>query len=78
MQQPSDFEQGQKIVVVAQFVIASSGKIEGIEIVQSGREDLDHEVLRVVSKMPHWKPGMQNGRAVAVYYKVPVTFVYQD
>jgi protein TonB len=78
LQQPSDFEPGQKIVVVVQFVISTTGEIEGIEILQSGREDLDHEVLRVVGKMPHWKPGMQNGRAVAVYYKVPVTFVYQD
>ena len=78
LQQPSDFEQGQKIIVVAQFVIAASGEIEDVEIVRSGREDLDHEVLRVIAKMPHWKPGMQNGRAVAVYYKVPVTFVYQD
>ena len=78
LQQPSDFEQGQKIVVVAQFVIATSGEIEGIEIIQSGRDDLDHEVLRVIGKMPHWKPGMQNGRAVSVYFKVPITFVYQD
>jgi len=25
--------------------------------------------------MPKWKPGMQNGRAVPVYFKLPVTFV---
>jgi protein TonB len=78
LQQPSDFEPGQKIVVVAQFVISTTGEIEGIEIIKSGRDDLDHEVVRVINKMPHWKPGMQNGRAVSVYFKVPITFVYQD
>jgi len=39
------------------------------------RNDLDKEVERVINKMPLWKPGKQNGSAVAVYFNLPVTFV---
>ncbi|MBT9392021.1 energy transducer TonB [Hymenobacter sp. NST-14] len=35
---------------------------------------LDKEVLRVINKMPAWKPGTQSGRAVDVSYTLPVTF----
>jgi hypothetical protein len=28
--------------------------------------------------MPDWKPGMQNHRKVAVYFKLPVIFVSND
>jgi len=68
-------EEGQKINVIARFVVEPDGSIEGLDIIQHGRDDLNKEVLRVLRKMPKWKPGMQNGRAVPVYFKVPVTFM---
>jgi protein TonB len=45
-----------------------------MNILQSGGA-LDSEVLRVVAKMPKWKPGIQNGRFVPVYFTLPVTFM---
>lgn len=75
LQQPNDFEEGQKVTVIASFVVDKDGSITGINITQHGRNDLDNEVVRVIKKMPRWKAGSQNGRSVAVYYKVPVTFV---
>lgn len=78
LRQPGDFEEGQKITVVASFVVGEDGFINAINIVQNGREDLDKEVVRVIKKMPRWKAGMQNGRSVSVYYKVPVTFVSNE
>lgn len=75
LQQPNDFEEGEKVTVIASFVVDKDGSITGINITQHGRNDLDNEVVRVIKKMPRWKPGYQNGRSVAVYYKVPVTFV---
>jgi protein TonB len=59
---------------MASFVVAKNGVIQNIKIVNSGRADLDKEVLRVINKMPLWKPGMQNGKAVSVYFNLPVTF----
>lgn len=75
LRQPNDFEEGEKLTVIASFVVNESGFITNVKITQKGRSDLDYEVVRVINKMPRWKPGSQNGRSVAVYYKVPVTFV---
>lgn len=75
LRQPDDLQAGEKIVVQAKFVVNADGDIIGVEISQNGRNDLDKEVLRVINKMPKWKAGIQNGRNVAVYYKLPVTFV---
>lgn len=75
LRQPDDFEDGQKMTITARFVVNVEGEIVDIDITQNGRKDLDAEVIRVIKKMPRWTPGMQNGRKVSVYYKVPVTFV---
>ncbi|HEX3024294.1 MAG TPA: energy transducer TonB, partial [Chitinophagaceae bacterium] len=56
-------------------VVDTDGNISDLKIVQTARPDLDAEVLRVIKKMPQWKPGMQNGRKVPVFCKLPVTFV---
>ncbi len=78
LKQPDDLQPGEKIVVMASFVVNKNGEIEQIKIIKSGRADLDKEVQRVVNKMPVWKPGMQNGNAVAVYFNLPVTFMSED
>ena len=75
---PADLEEGQKMMVMARFVVDTEGNIVNIDISQRGRRDLDAEVLRVIKKMPKWKPGIQNGRKVAVYFNLPVTFVSNE
>jgi hypothetical protein len=35
---------------------------------------LDAEAIRVVSSMPKWNPGLENGNPVRVKYTIPVTF----
>lgn len=74
IRQPDDLQQGEIIKVMASFVVAKNGEIQNVKIINSGRADLDKEVLRVINKMPLWKPGMQNGKAVSVYFNLPVTF----
>ena len=34
----------------------------------------DEEAVRAVKLLPRFSPGKQNGRAVPVYYNVPVAF----
>ncbi len=75
LHQPENIEEGNKIIVVARFIVDKIGNISDIVILQNGREDLDAEVTRVISKMPKWKPGFQNGIAVSVYFKMPITFI---
>ena len=48
------------------------------KIATIGRSDLDKEALRVINKMPLWKPGLQNGKPVSVYFNLPVTFKSAD
>ncbi|HYK45419.1 MAG TPA: energy transducer TonB [Parafilimonas sp.] len=78
IRQPDDLQPGEKIVVRASFIVARNGSIEQMKIINSGRADLDKEVLRVIGKMPSWKPGVQNGHEVSVYFNLPVTFVGAD
>lgn len=75
LRHPNDIEAGINILVRAKFVIDKEGNIINIEIIESGGKELDKEVERVVTKMPKWLPGKQNGSAVAVFFKLPVTFL---
>ena len=64
--------------VFVRFVVHKDGSISSPEILRSsGNELLDTEALRVVSSMPKWKPGMQGGKAVNVWFTLPVIFRLQ-
>ncbi len=60
--------------VIVDFVVGKDGKIRDIKVVKKLGFGCDEEALRVISSMPPWNPGKQNGRAVNVSYKVPVKF----
>ncbi len=60
--------------VIATFVVEEDGSITNTKVVRSIDPLLDAEALRVISSMPNWIPGKQDGKAVAVKYTVPVTF----
>ena len=60
--------------VVLRFTIDKSGIIRDIVVIESVREDLDNEAIRVIKKMPKWKPGEQNGISISVSYTYPIVF----
>ena len=60
--------------VIVQFVVEKDGSISGAHVVKSVNPQLDAEALRVVSAMPNWTPGTQNGQTVRVKYAVPISF----
>ncbi len=63
---------------VVRFVVNTDGSIQDVEVVKSsGDMYLDKEAVRVVSTMPKWSPGMQSGKAVRVYFTLPVAFRLQ-
>ncbi len=76
--QPNDIEVSDKLVVIAEFVVNKLGNIENIKITQHARKDIEEDVVKVISKMPRWKPGFQNGKNVSVYYSLPITFISND
>lgn len=70
-------ENGVQGRVVVSFVVERDGSITDVRVVRSVDPSLDREAQRVVSSMPRWTPGKQNGSAVRVKYNVPVSFRLQ-
>jgi periplasmic protein TonB len=71
----SDIEEGAaNVKVQMQFVINKKGEVERFNAIHSGGERFNEEVIRVLKKMPRWKPARQHKQAVAMYYILPVTF----
>jgi protein TonB len=60
--------------VYVTFLVDKDGKVKDAKILRGIGGGCDEEALRVVSHMPDWKPGKQNGRAVMVQYNLPVKF----
>ena len=63
--------------VICTFVVERDGSITDVRIAKSVDPSLDKAAMRVVSSMPKWIPGKQNGSAVRVKYTLPVTFRLQ-
>lgn len=70
-------ENGVQGRVIITFVVERDGHITDVKVIKSVDPSLDKEARRVVSSMPKWIPGKQNGSAVRVKYTVPVTFRLQ-
>ena len=63
--------------VAVQFVIEKDGRIGEVKIARSVDPELDAEALRVVKSMPNFIPGRQDGKPVAVWYTIPISFKLQ-
>ncbi|MDR0988385.1 MAG: energy transducer TonB [Prevotellaceae bacterium] len=63
--------------VSVQFTVNKDGSIVDVAVAKPIYPALDKEALRVISSMPKWKPGMQNGRPARVRYTIPVMFRLQ-
>jgi len=75
VQYPSmDRENGIQGKVVIRFVVKESGEVSNVEVVRGVSPLSNNEALRVVRNMPKWIPGKQNGKAVPVYFAIPITF----
>ncbi len=60
--------------VILRFVVSRTGDITQIELIRGVDPLLDNEAIRVVSGLPRWRPGKQEGVAVPVWFTLPVTF----
>ncbi len=64
--------------VIVKFVVRATGEIDSVRIAKGIDEKCDAEALRVVRNMTAWKPGKQNGKAVDVYFTLPINFRLED
>jgi len=71
-------ETGIEGTVVIRFFIDEKGQVQAPEIVKDIGGGCGKEALRVVNKMndlpEHWSPGRQRGKAVKVYFNLPVKY----
>ncbi|MGZ5286154.1 MAG: energy transducer TonB [Flavisolibacter sp.] len=75
LQVPSSLEAGEKKTVLIRFQVGADGRVTGFEVAQSGGRLYDNEVIRVLKRMPKWKPAIQNNIPVARSFTQPVTFM---
>ena len=61
-------------MAVVSFVVEQSGEITNLHSVMGVSKDIRDEVFRVVSLMPRWEPGLQDGEPVRVQFNLPVKF----
>lgn len=72
---PDELEPGEKKNVAIRFQVSAEGTVTNFEIIQSAGYAFDNEVIRVLRKMPKWKPAIQNGQPIARAFTQPVTFM---
>lgn len=61
--------------VITRFTLGTDGVVRDVQLLSGIREDLDAEVIRVVSSSPKWEPGYNaEGEAVPVTFTFPVIF----
>lgn len=63
--------------VYATFVIEKDGSVSNVTLLRgvSNGPGLNKEAIRVISEMPRWSPGSQDGHPVRVQYMIPIHFV---
>ena len=67
-------EKGIQGTVLVEFVVEKDGKLSNIKVIRSADPALDAEAVRVISKMPKWKPGTQRGKKVRSTFRLPINF----
>lgn len=70
-------EAGKQGRAIVQFVVRKDGSLSDFKVLRPVDPWLDAEAIRVISTMPKWKPGMQEGKPVSVKFTLPVTFMLE-
>jgi len=61
--------------VMVQFLVDKDGTVSELKPLTNHGYGLESEVIRLLGKIPKWKPAVLNGQFVKSYRKQPVTFV---
>jgi TonB family protein len=60
--------------VIVRFCVTTDGNVAQVSVLKGVHPDLDVEAIRVVRLLKGFEPGRQGGKAVPVWYMVPVSF----
>jgi protein TonB len=70
-------EQGIQGTVYIRFVVTKTGAVSNVQAIRGPDPKLEEAAIEHVKKMPTWRPGRQRGKAVNVWYTVPIKFQLQ-
>ena len=60
--------------VYVSFTVETDGSISNVKVLRDIGGGCGAEAMRVVMKMPKWKPGKQRGKPVRVQFNLPIEF----
>lgn len=62
--------------VVIRFVVNAQGNVSEASVTKGIPDcrECEEEALRVIKSMPAWTPAMQDGKAVSVFFSIPINF----
>jgi TonB family protein len=60
--------------VYVNFTIDIDGSIVNVKIIKGVEKHLDDEAIRIIKKMPKWKPGRFEGNLVKTDFALPINF----
>jgi TonB family protein len=63
--------------VLVQFIVGKDGHVREVQAIKYNSTILSEEAVRVVKRMPRWKPGTKDGQPVSERYILPVTFALE-
>jgi TonB family protein len=69
-----EYQRGIEGRVVCAFIVDREGNIHNIEVIEGENEALNREAVRVLSTMPKWEPGENEGQKVNVKCLLPIEF----
>lgn len=70
----SAMENGVEGKVIVEFVITADGSVTNPKIVRKIDPDLEDAAIKVIRKMPKWKPALLGGKPVASTSRASVSF----
>jgi TonB family protein len=60
--------------VITRFMVMEDGSVSNVSVLKGVSPSMDAESVRVVKMLPKFTPGILKGKAVPVWYMVPITF----
>ncbi len=61
-----------KGIILVNFVVMKDGSISEIKIIEGINKELDEKAIKLVSNMPKWNAGQQDGNKVNVLFNLPI------
>lgn len=65
-------EEGVHAVLMVRFVVNENGSVGEVQIIKGYDSATDREAKRVISSLPRFTPGRQQGKPVKVWYQMPI------